>query len=150
MQAKDLMNTEVSIVDTRMTCAEAAKIFLENKISAAPVVNNEGKLHGILSEKDIFRAMLPDNKAFIDAPTKYLDFDDLGETARRAGDKLVKEVMAYRLITAKVDTPVLKIGAQMVSSGIHQVPVVDEENKVIGMIKRGDIYRALIKEYFDL
>lgn len=74
-----------------------------------------------------------------------MDLEHLEEEGE--GDvKTVADVMSHELITTRHDTPVLRIDALMVSSGIHHVPVV-EDGRLIGMVGRGDIYRAILKKY---
>lgn len=143
------MKTNVVSVTSQMSCKEAAGVLLTHKISGAPVVDDAGKLLGVVSEKDLFRAIYPSQQEFIEAEGSYLDFEKLEQEAKGAGDKKVAEVMSSRLITATPNTPVLKIGAQMIASGIHRVPVV-EGGKVVGMVSRRDIYSTILKDYFGL
>lgn len=128
---------------------EAAQLLMEKKISAVPVIDAEGTLVGILSEKDLFRAFYPRYKDWMRTPHAYYDFDRLVDEARGATQKTVKDVMSSRILTATPETPVLKIGALMVSSGIHQVPVVSD-GKLVGMVSRGTIYRAILSAHFEI
>jgi len=143
------MKKDVVVIKKGTSYQGVAEILLKNKISGAPVVDEEGKIVGVVSEKDLFRAVYPSYKEFYESPESHLDFEKLEEEAKKAGDKKVEEFMSPRLITANPDTPVLKIGALMVATGIHRVPVI-ENGKVVGMVSRRDIYRAILKERFGL
>lgn len=147
MLVKDIMYTDVVCLKTDMNFLEAAALFLQNKISGAPVLDETGKLVGVLSEKDLFRALYPSYKSFYLNPTPFLNEKGLEETAREAKDKTIEEVMTRRVVTTTPHTHVLKIGGLMIASGIHRVPVVDD-GKIVGMVSRGTIYRAVMRYTF--
>jgi CBS domain-containing protein len=149
MKVQDVMKKDVIAIKKGTSYKEVAEILLKNKISGAPVVDEEGKLIGVVSEKDLFRAIYPGYKEFYEAPESVLDFEKLEREAKSAGDKKVEEFMSSRLITASPDTPILKIGALMIATGIHRVPVV-KDDKLVGMVSRRDVYRAILKERFNL
>ena len=149
MLVKEVMQRKVVVVDAHMTCREVAEVLLQHKISGAPVVDEKSQLVGVVSEKDLFRAIYPSQAEFIESEAAYLDFEKLEGEAKGAGERKVSEVMSARLIVATPDTPVLKIGAQMIASGIHRIPVADQ-GKVVGMVSRRDIYSTIFKDYFNL
>jgi CBS domain-containing protein len=60
---------------------------------------------------------------------------------------MVQHVMSDRLVTTTPETPLLRVGGIMVASGVHHVPVL-EGGVVVGMVGRGDIYRAILEKYF--
>ncbi|MBI2636740.1 MAG: CBS domain-containing protein [Parcubacteria group bacterium] len=144
------MKTEMVTVLVTLTSKEAARRLIEHKISGAPVGDETGALVGIVSEKDIFRSFYPSYREFYENSDYYYDFERLeGEAQAASEQKTVADVMANRLITAEPDTPVLKVGAQMVASGIHRVPVV-ENGKLVGIVSRRDIYRAIMRDHLGL
>ncbi len=150
MKIREIMKTEMVTVLVTLTCKEAARLLIEHKISGAPVVDETGALVGIVSEKDIFRSFYPSYREFYENSDYYYDFERLeGEAQAASEQKTVADVMANRLITAEPDTPVLKVGAQMVASGIHRVPVV-ENGKLVGIVSRRDIYRAIMRDHLGL
>jgi CBS domain-containing protein len=128
---------------------DAASLLLTNRVSAMPVVDDEGKLVGILSEKDLFRAFFPNFKEWMQNEYSNEDYDRMLASVQGATTRKVGEVMSPRLLTASLETPILKIGAYMVASGIHQVPIV-QDKKLLGMVSRGTIYRAILSEYFEM
>jgi len=149
MMVRDVMRDGVEPLVATATWREAAAFMLARRVSAVPVVDPMGKLVGILSEKDLFRALFPSYEDWIKTPNAYHDLEEMERQVSDVGNRTVREVMSTRLITARPDTPVLKIGALMVSSGIHQVPVLDV-GKLVGMVGRGEIYRAILEKHFGL
>ncbi len=146
---RDVMREGIVTLLTSTTWREAAGFLLENHLSAVPVVDGAGVLVGILSEKDLFRGLYPSYKHWITHPESYTDFNDIEQSATDVADRAIELLMEKRVLTTTPDTLVLKIGALMVASGIHQVPVL-EENKLVGMVSRGEIYRAILQKYFSL
>lgn len=100
MKVSDIMRTPVPTVSPNMTWRQAAELLAQNNISAAPVIEN-GKLVGILSEKDLFRGLFPVYGDWIMHPESYLDFDSYErDGALDASRRTVDEVMSRNIITA--------------------------------------------------
>jgi CBS domain-containing protein len=149
MLVKQVMTTDIITLNDTTTFYEAAKTLLEKHISGAPVVDTEGNLVGVLSEKDLFKALYPTSADFYGSSKKYIIGQDLEENAKNASNKTVGEFMSRRLITATPETDILRVGGLMVATGVHRVPVVDGE-KLVGMVSRGDIYRVILKQNYNL
>lgn len=149
MKVGDILKKPAMPLLASTSWKDAAEFMLKNGVSAVPVVEEDNKLVGILSEKDLFRALFPSYKDWVSTPSAYLDFEQTERDAVSSAGRTIREVMSKRLITAEKDTPVLKVGGMMVASGIHQVPVI-ENGKLIGMVGRGQIYNAILKKYFSL
>ncbi|MCR4312164.1 MAG: CBS domain-containing protein [Candidatus Uhrbacteria bacterium] len=145
----NVMTRHFVTVTPAMSWREAAALLMREHLSSAFVIDEHERLVGIISEKDLFRGIYPSYKDWTSSPHAFHDFQEMEKEAMRAEGKFVNDVMATRVITAERDTPILKVGALMVASGIHHVPVV-EQGKVIGTVGRGDIYRAILKEYFQM
>lgn len=146
MIVKDVMVTDYVTLSPNQSWKEAAALLLARQVAAGPVVDSDGELVGILSEKDLFRGIFPSHAEWTENPNAFFDFEALEYNAQDAGMKQVADVMSRRLITATPSTPVLKIGALMSASGIHHVPVVEEGN-LIGLVNRGSIYRAILGKH---
>ena len=149
MKVKEIMNKQLFTVSPDASWKDAAELMVEKNVSAVPVVDNNQKLVGILSEKHLFRSLFPSYKDVMETPHGYLDFEQMEDGIEESSARKVSEIMAKRLITAEPETPIFKVGALMVASGIHQVPVVDD-GKLVGMVKRGKIYNAILKTHFNL
>lgn len=150
MYVKNIMTTQVITLLDSMTFLDAAKSFLAYKLSGAPVIDKHGQLVGILSEKDLLRAMYPSYNNFYINPQYFLRDAEMESVAESAKEKTIKDIMSPRVIMTTPETHVLKIGGQMVASGIHKVPVVDKDKRLVGMVSRRDVYRAMLQETFHI
>lgn len=149
MIVREIMKTDIVTIPKGTSYREVAKTLLLKKMSGAPVVDDRGNLIGVVSEKDLFKAIYPSYNDFYTAPENYINFEQLEHDSRQASDKKVEELMSPRLITTTPQTAILKVGAIMVATGIHRVPVL-ENGKLVGMVSRGDVYRAVLREYFEM
>ena len=144
MKAKDIMHGDVMTIKKTLTVYEAVKIFIKKNISGAPVVDDRGKMVGILSEKDIFRAMYPKYDDFYDDTNLRTNFDTIKGRFADITKLKVRDVMTRDIIAVSPDTSLIKIGAIMLARKIHRV-LVREKGKPLGIITRRDVYRSIFK-----
>jgi len=145
MQVKDLMNTNIIKFKKGTTIKLAAQILTEKHISGAPVVDEKERLIGILSEKDIFKALYPDYNEFYNNDSLRTDFDKIEERLYEVANFKVEDVMVKDVISVSPDTSIVKVGAIMMAQNIHRVIVLDK-NTPVGIVTRRDIYRAIFKD----
>ena len=149
MKVKNVMSTKVIIVKPHYNMRKAAKILYANKISGAPVVNDAGKIVGILSEKDVFRALHPSYKEYVQNHDYLDDFEEMEKRAKNLDKKLVKNYMNRDILIVEEDTPIMKAGALMLANGFNRIPVV-RDKKLVGLISRREIYHNILKKQLDL
>lgn len=145
MKVKEIMKTDIIKIKKGTSLKEAAKILSENKISGAPVIDEKNRLIGIISEKDIFRALYPDYQEFYLATGLRVDTQKIEEGINEAAQLKVEDVMIRDVISVSPDTPLVKIGALMLAKNIHRVMVL-EKNQPCGIVTRRDIYKAIFKD----
>ncbi|MGC7847101.1 CBS domain-containing protein [Desulforudis sp. 1088] len=146
LKAGDIMTTAVITVNPDDEVEKVARLLLEHHISGLPVVDEEGQLVGIITEGDLvfqekkIRAplytVILGGVIYLEKPQHFID--ELKRTiARKVG-----ELMSTKLHTVGPDASVEDIATIMVERNINRVPVVDEDNKLIGIVSRQDIIRA--------
>lgn len=143
MKAADVMVTGVITVGPDACVQDVAHILLTNRISGVPVVDDKGKLVGIVSEGDLMRraeagtgrrrswwlALLTDDAVLAD--------DFVKEHSRKVVDVMTRDV-----ITAAPDTPLQKIADLLEKHAIKRVPIV-EDGKLVGIVSRANLLQAL-------
>ncbi len=117
--ARDLMATSLVTLRPDMPLHEAIDLLLKNKISGAPVVDEEGRLVGVLSEKDCLRMFA--SRAFERGP---------GST--------VSQYMSKDLYSIDPDSDLFRIADIFLQNPFRRLPVL-ENGKLIGQISRRDI-----------
>jgi CBS domain-containing protein len=146
---KDIMTEKVITVTKNTTIGELSKILLKSKISGVPVVDDEGKLIGMVTDADIITEDMEPifpiyfdpliiSYAFIENFEKYKkDIKEYLETS-------VEEIMIRRVKSVKKETSISEAAKIMVRDKINRIPVVDENNKVIGIVARADILKSMV------
>lgn len=146
LKAKDIMTTQVHTVGVETTINELARLFVETRVSAMPVVDGAGHLEGIVTETDMVEQDKP-----LHVPTVISLFDwvlylesekNFREEVKRITARTVGEICAREVITCTPETPVNEIAALMVEHQVHLVPVVEGE-RVVGVVARLDIIRSM-------
>ena len=72
------------------------------------------------------------------------DFEAMEKRAKNVLTKKIKNVMSKKVISIHIDDPILKAESIMKINHISRLPVVDNKGNLIGIISKGDIFRALV------
>ncbi|MDD3042206.1 MAG: CBS domain-containing protein [Methanosarcinaceae archaeon] len=153
MEVKDIMNRDVVFCKPGDTVRETAKLLKENNISGAPVLE-DGRLVGIVSEGDLLKFLvlpehgglwLPSPFEVIEVPIReLLSWEDTKKVLSDVGAKTVREIMKTDVYTVSPEASVEDASELMVRHRINRLPVVEEE-RVVGIVTRGDIIQGLAK-----
>lgn len=145
MRAKDVMSRKVVAVESWLILPEVAKVFEEKCISGAPVVDETGRILGVISLTDLVRARRDSGDG---VPVFHHELED---TARAFGFHLEEldktralEVMTPGAIALDEETPVEEVAKVMLESRIHRV-LITRRGKLAGIVTTMDLMRALIK-----
>jgi len=126
MLVKELLknkNRGVITATSSMSIPDAMDLLISHQISCLPVLDEEGILTGIVSDRDIFRAVHKDKVGF-----KKL----------KVGDLMTRELMV-----GVPDDDIQYIGGVMTQNHIRHIPIV-EKNNIVGLISIGDVVKAHI------
>lgn len=143
MKAIDVMVRDVITIGPDDSVAEAARLIAENDVSALPVVDDDDRLVGIVSEADLLRRAEIGTSIhhpwWIEAVTPSASL--AAEFAKQHG-KRVAEVMSESVITATEDTPLEDIAAILERNRIKRVPIV-RDGELVGIVSRSNLVQAL-------
>ncbi len=147
LRAKDIMKRDLLTVspDTRVT--EAAKLLLEKHINGLLVVDENGRLVGILCQSDLvaqqMRMPVPSVFNLLDGLIPIGSPASLEKEVRKIAAIKVAEAMTTNPITVNPETGLEEIATLMVSKSFHTLPVL-EQGKLVGIIGKEDVLRTLI------
>jgi CBS-domain-containing membrane protein len=143
MKASDVMVSKVITTHPQASVSEAAKLLVDHDISALPVVNEEGRVVGAISEADIMRrAEIGTEKRarwWLEAVTPGAEL--AAEYARSHGKK-VKEITSTAVISATEDTPLEEIASLLEKHRIKRVPIL-KDGRLVGIVSRSNLVQAL-------
>ena len=143
VMVSDVMVSDVITVGANDSVQDVAQILLTNRISAVPVVDDNGRLIGIISEGDLMRRPESGTERarswWLQALT---DTRTLAEEFVRTHSRRVCDVMTREVVTASPDTPLGEVAALLEKRRIKRVPIV-ASGKIVGIVSRANLLQAL-------
>ena len=124
MKVFEIMTPNPMTLRPEQTVGEASVLFMEKQIDGAPVIDEDGKLVGLLTKSHIYRVINGDK-----------------DMNRKIADMMTRDVYTGR--------PEQEFG-KVVNAAVPRLPVVDEDNRVVGIVTRGDIAKAFFNSYHTI
>lgn len=148
--ASDIMIDTVISLHPSQTLAQAWQVFLENRISGAPVLDHDGNLLGVLSQSDLAREAYASDigdfsKNSFYWGTPFFSDEEWGVIPERMNSLLVEEVMTPDPICVSAEEDIGSIAAKMRSNHIHRV-LVTNGDQVVGIISSLDMLKLLERQ----
>lgn len=148
--ASDIMSKNVISVTPDTNVGEAVEVLAKTGIHGMPVVDGENKVVGMLSDRDLLGYsselhVIP-LIAFSGWISPYTDVSEIASFEKGFKSLLstkVKNVMSPKVTTVRQDTPIRKIVGLMSKKEFNHIPVVDEDERLVGIIARADIIRYI-------
>lgn len=145
--AKDFMEKYVFSVPPDITVHELIRLFVSHNTSAMPVVDEEGKLLGIVSEGDLMykktRPYIPQYIDVLGGTLYYCGYGRYQKSFKKMLATKASEIMTKNVHCVTPETKMDVITTLMVDKHLKTVPVVAENNRLVGMISRHDILTVL-------
>jgi CBS domain-containing protein len=141
------MTHDVLCVSPDLGLDELLALLLDNSISGAPVVDEAGAPLGVVTKTDVLRVLQQSRDAAATEPLVLKGADgyeyDLGAgfELERVKQLRVGDVMTKVIFTLPDDAAVERAAAMMSYEGVHRVPVVSEDNRVVGLLSSLDVLR---------
>ncbi len=147
LKARDIMTKNVVTVTPDTEITQAAKLLLENHFNGLPVVDESGKLIGILCQDDLIvqqkRLPLPSLFTFFDGLIPLTSYRSLEKEVEKIVATTVSQAMTTDPITIDPDASLEDIATLMVNNNIHTLPVLDRD-RLVGVIGKEDVLRTLM------
>jgi CBS domain-containing protein len=148
LKAKDIMTKEVITVKPETTLEELARLLMKQQISGAPVVDDNGKIIGIVTENDLIsknsRLHIPTILRLFDAYIP-LGTSKMESDIRKMAASTVEDICTKEIITVDEEASVEYIATIMTEKRIHILPVV-REGKLVGIIGKKDLIKGIASE----
>lgn len=149
MKVKDIMTRDVVTVTTEDTVEKCAGLLLENNFSGLPVLDLKGKLVDIVTEGDLIRRAsrikapaalaLLGGYIYLENPQKFM------EEIKRAMAQKAGDLMSKKIVTASPEDTIEDAATLMINKKIKRLPIVDDDEKLVGIISRWDIMNYLYR-----
>jgi acetoin utilization protein AcuB len=135
---RNYMSYEPVTITADESLLEVHRIMGWKRIRALPVIDQDGKLIGIVTRTDVMSA----------DPSRLYNRGNQEQSLKVQGQS-VQDVMTASPITIKENAPITEAARLMRTHKFHSLPVVDERGDLIGIITDSDLFRLIVRKFFD-
>lgn len=125
-QVKDIMTKDCIYIDEKSTIQDAYNVLREFKIGLIPVVSFGKKIIGTIDKKIILNLLM----------------DDL-ENTKNVLERKIEDIYLPQIITSDPLTDIRRVAKVMIDFKLHAIPIVDENDILIGIVSKTDIIKAV-------
>ena len=147
LKVKDIMTEDLITLSSETEIAHAAKLLLEKRINGIPVVDEMGRLVGILCQSDLIaqqkKLPIPSFFTFLDGFIPLTSIKQIEREAQKIAATTVAHAMTPNPVTVRPETSIEEVAALMVGKNLHTLPVVSE-GKLVGIVGKEDVLKTLM------
>jgi CBS domain-containing membrane protein len=141
LTAADIMTRPVDVIGIEMDLRQTAIFLAEKRISGAPVVDSDGRIAGVVSEKDFLSIM------GVGKPVSFMQIvahclNNNGCMTAVVSNQAIRDIMTAPAVTAGPRITVGAISALFIDRQINRLPIVDAGGRPIGIVTRTDLVHA--------
>lgn len=148
--ASDIMEKNVVTASPDTSVFRLVHLFVKNKVSAIPIVDDDEQLIGIITDADLLykkiKPHVPHYVNLLGASIYYNGISEYDKGFKKLMACTAKEMMTKNVIIAAPDADVEQIAGVMVAEHLKVIPIV-EGRRVVGIVTRNNILDELYKEY---
>lgn len=146
MKAQEIMTQDVVSLRQEDNVLEGLRLLFKMNISGLPVMDANARLVGMFTEKDVLSRLLP---SYIEKVGRFI-YEENPKSTKRKFTELshvtVGQIMRKEIVTTNPETTLCEVARLMLTQRARRVPVVDKTGKMVGIIARCDILKALACE----
>ncbi len=146
LKVREIMQADVITAKPDTTVGELADILAQNKISGVPVVDEQGRVLGMVSEADIILQdadlHFPYYIQFLEMVIYLQSVHKFEERVRKSIGSKVTEIMSDEVVSVSPEATVRETATLMADRDVNRLPVIEDE-RLVGIVTRGDIVRAI-------
>jgi len=146
MKVREIMKEKVVSVRPQDNALEALRQLFKMKISGLPVVDEQAKLQGMFTEKEVLSYVLP---SYIEKVGSFVYEENLKATRKKFSELAVlpvSQIMRKEVVTVSGETTLSEAARIMLTQKARRLPVIDKSGRVVGMVARCDVLESLARE----
>ncbi len=146
-RVKDVMSKEVVTANARDTVHDALELMIENKVSALPVVDHQGRCVGILSTSDFVDVTyeLEEGLNAAEHQSELWWGLFIRNLSQNVGQQSVMDLMTEDVVSVRPDTLLVRAADDMLRERVHRLPVVDDAGRLLGIVSMSDVLQAFVE-----
>jgi CBS domain-containing protein len=146
VQVKDFMVKDVISASPSSSVKDVMSLFVAKKIGGIPIIDEDRVLHGMVSDGDILRAISPVDRRIHDyfSLLTYVAEEDMENRLNELADRdIFRIAKTHGIISVHPEDEMKKVVSLLSKHHFKKLPVVDDFNRVVGVISRGDVIRSI-------
>ncbi|MCR4329460.1 MAG: CBS domain-containing protein [Candidatus Roizmanbacteria bacterium] len=143
MKVHEFMQKDPVALKPESTVREAVRLFYNLGISSV-LVEKDKKLYGILTEQDILQNMFPSIQDFVESFVSSSRADIFSENLQELLGQQIEKYVETSVKSISENMPLMRAQSLMLVNRFSHLPVVNDSNEIVGVISKGDIFRALV------
>jgi len=143
MKVHEFMQKDPVALKPESTVREAVRLFYNLGISSV-LVERDKKLYGILTEQDVLQNMFPSIQNFVESFVSSSRSDIFSENLHELLGQPIEKYVEKSVKSVSENMSLMRAQSLMLVNEFSHLPVVNDENEIVGVISKGDIFRALV------
>ncbi len=145
LMVKDVMRHNVATVTPDHSLKDVANLMFRDRLSALAVVDKDNKLLGVIGDRDLIKAALPDYKSLISNLNYSMEVEPFEELLKQEDKIKVSQLFRTEYEVTTPETRIVEVAAMMIFKDIRRVFVTTKENDLVGVLLRKDIVNMIIR-----
>jgi CBS domain-containing membrane protein len=137
----DIMSRDTITVEFSTELKQAWHLLRHHNLHALPVLNKARRVIGIIAQSDFLRHS--DLDEYVSLAERLRRFLMNSPDTHSEKPEVVGQIMVSNVVTAKEHTPIVELVPMMSNSGLHHIPVLNDENRFVGMVSQSDLLASL-------
>jgi CBS domain-containing protein len=141
MKVREIMTKDLTAVEKDIPVRELIFILDNAEMPNVSVVDEENRLIGFISEKDLIRAALPGYFEMLHSASFIPDMNQLASKLAQIAEEPIEKYMSSNLLSVTEEDDDLRAADLIIRKGVKNLPVVDDEGRLVGRVRRIDLLR---------
>lgn len=137
----EIMSKDAITVEFSTPLKDAWHLLRHHDLHALPVLNKARRVIGIIAQTDFLRHS--DLDEYVSLAERMRRFLMNSPDTHSEKPEVVGQIMVSNVVTARTGTPLVELVPMMSNSGLHHIPVVNDENRFVGMVSQSDLLASL-------
>jgi len=143
VKVRDFLRRDLTSVDRDTPLGQVIRLLEQSGHASLPVVDEEGRVIGVVSERDIIRALLPGYMDLLRSASFLPSLNQMAKKLKEIAHLPVERFMTREVVACKPEDTDLHVADLMLRKGLKQIPVVDEAGRLVGVVRRIDLLSHL-------
>jgi len=144
VNVREIMTKDLTAVESDTSVRDLIFILENAEMPGMPVVDDDGRLTGFISEKDLIRAALPGYFELLHSASFLPDLNQVAKKLTKIADDPISKYMRKDVFSVREDEDDLRASDLILRKDVMSVPVVDAAGRLVGRVRRIDLLRHFL------